>query len=586
MAEFLAQHVRPYDPVNDDYDRPPFAADIKEGKNDPIYNAHSYHTKVPPRSIIPYILHYSQPGDLVLDPFCGSGMTGVATQMCAAPPPDLLVQFADLADRVGPRACILNDLSPAACHIAHNYNTPVDVDALRSEYERIKAAVKSEFDWLYGTEHYEPAVGQYDPTKLEVSCRLTNPPDDTTQALFEGEPRKWILVSKEEVESRLGYPVAELPRDKEWGDLNVANVARWICIPAIIQYTIWSDVYRCEGLVTIEEPTGKISTRGKNAGKPMVKRKRVPRGCGSEIILWHAAVGLDGEVFETFKCPHCSVEWKKMQIPRTNLVPVVVNLSAVGIRQSKKGVEAKRIRYNRAITLRERGALCEIESRSIPYWVPATEMDTKGPKSRRNALQVREIRKVTDFWTHRNLWAYASLWDKASAASDPRIGESLRFCVTAITYYVTEKQAWGSGGGGLSGQLVSVVVFRLREKCWLMSSIERSSSFDVYGSARWLATSQVAFQNGSATSLFLPDQSIDYIFTDPPFGSNIYYSEPNLLWEAWLGKITKIQEEAVVHRKNDGGTKALADYARLMQAAFSENVSCAEAGPMGHRRVQ
>ena len=29
------------------YHREPFAADVSEGKNDPIYNAHSYHTKVP-----------------------------------------------------------------------------------------------------------------------------------------------------------------------------------------------------------------------------------------------------------------------------------------------------------------------------------------------------------------------------------------------------------------------------------------------------------------------------------------------------------------------------------------------------------
>ena len=86
LHDFIAKHAKPYDPATDDYERPPFAADIKEGKNDPIYNAHSYHTKVPPRSIIPYILHYTQPGDLVLDLFCGSGMTGVAAQMCAQPP--------------------------------------------------------------------------------------------------------------------------------------------------------------------------------------------------------------------------------------------------------------------------------------------------------------------------------------------------------------------------------------------------------------------------------------------------------------------------------------------------------------------
>jgi len=121
VTEFIAKHRRPYDPSVDDYDCPPFAADIMEGKNDPIYNAHSYHTKVPPRSIIPYILHYTQPGDLILDPFCGSGMTGVAVQMCSSPPSDLLEQFPELKERIGQRACLLNDLSPAACHIALNY---------------------------------------------------------------------------------------------------------------------------------------------------------------------------------------------------------------------------------------------------------------------------------------------------------------------------------------------------------------------------------------------------------------------------------------------------------------------------------
>jgi hypothetical protein len=192
LADFLAQHVHPYDPATDNYERPPFAADIKEGKNDPIYNVHSYHTKVPPRSIIPYILHYTQPGDLMLDPFCGSGMTGVAAQMCATPPADILAQFPEYKDRVGSRACILNDLSPGACHIAYNYNTPVDVTALTSEFDRIKAAVKDEFDWLYGTEHYEPAVGLYDPANPDVASRLKYPPPSASmQTLLDGEERNW-----------------------------------------------------------------------------------------------------------------------------------------------------------------------------------------------------------------------------------------------------------------------------------------------------------------------------------------------------------------------------------------------------------
>ena len=65
-------------------------------------------------------------------PTLRSGMTGVAALMTK-------------------RYAILNDLSPAAVHIARNYCTPVDVESLRSEFERIKSAVKDEFDWLYGT---------------------------------------------------------------------------------------------------------------------------------------------------------------------------------------------------------------------------------------------------------------------------------------------------------------------------------------------------------------------------------------------------------------------------------------------------
>src|SRR5438034_11805383 len=45
----------------------PFASDVSEGKTDPLYNAHSYHTKVPPRAVARYILWFSQPGDVILD---------------------------------------------------------------------------------------------------------------------------------------------------------------------------------------------------------------------------------------------------------------------------------------------------------------------------------------------------------------------------------------------------------------------------------------------------------------------------------------------------------------------------------------
>ncbi len=266
VAAFITRYGTPYDPETDDYQRDPFVADIREGKNDPIYNTHPYHTKVPPRAIIPYLLHYTNPGDIVLDPFCGTGMTGVAALMCEEPPEDILRSVPG-AEK-GVRRSILNDLSPAACHIAYNYCTPVDGEALTAEFERIKSAVTGTLDWLYSTEHYEPAVGIYGPTNPEVACRLKNPlPGIPQSRLLSVIDRTWELIDRTEVEKRMGpEAVAKrpLPVDVEW----------FVCIPAMILYTIWSDVYKCQGMVTIQEPTGRINKR---TGEPTSRRTRRPR---------------------------------------------------------------------------------------------------------------------------------------------------------------------------------------------------------------------------------------------------------------------------------------------------------------------
>ena len=85
IREYVQEYGTPYSEEKDDYHCEPFAADVSEGKNDSIYNAHTYHTKVPYKAIMRYILHYTRPGDIVLDGFCGTGMTGVAANMCAHP---------------------------------------------------------------------------------------------------------------------------------------------------------------------------------------------------------------------------------------------------------------------------------------------------------------------------------------------------------------------------------------------------------------------------------------------------------------------------------------------------------------------
>src|SRR5690606_5488365 len=81
IADFISYYGSHYD-SSTPFGKEPFAADVSEGKNDPVYLAHSYHTKVPHKAVMRYLLHYTMPGDVVLDSFCGTGMTGVAAQLC------------------------------------------------------------------------------------------------------------------------------------------------------------------------------------------------------------------------------------------------------------------------------------------------------------------------------------------------------------------------------------------------------------------------------------------------------------------------------------------------------------------------
>jgi hypothetical protein len=159
LAEFVTHYGRPYDPA-EKYAREPMAIDVSEGKTDPIYKAHSYHTKVPHLAIVPSILHYTEPGDIVLDGFAGSGMTGVAAQWCGTAPAayrhKLEMEWKKAgtpAPKWGARRVVLNDLSPAATFIGANYNMPFDADVFAKAGKQLLRDVDREIGWMYETLH-------------------------------------------------------------------------------------------------------------------------------------------------------------------------------------------------------------------------------------------------------------------------------------------------------------------------------------------------------------------------------------------------------------------------------------------------
>jgi len=65
----------------------------------------------------------------------------------------------------------------------------------------------------------------------------------------------------------------------------------------------------------------------------------------------------------------------------------------------------------------------------------------------------------------------------------------------------------------------------------------------------------------------LRNASVDYIFTDPPFGANIFYADLNFLLESWHRVFTAPEVEAIMDKPKN---KGLYDYQELMRACFEE----------------
>lgn len=154
LYELISYYGKPYNRDSVDYRREPFAVDVSEGKSDAVYNAHGYHTKVPHRAIMRYILHYTEPNDVILDGFCGTGMTGIAAQFCGYSGEVAELKLSgDMHVSVGDRFTVLCDLSPIATFVSFNYSNPTDLNEFQKETKKVLQKSEQELGWMYITLH-------------------------------------------------------------------------------------------------------------------------------------------------------------------------------------------------------------------------------------------------------------------------------------------------------------------------------------------------------------------------------------------------------------------------------------------------
>jgi DNA modification methylase/predicted RNA-binding Zn-ribbon protein involved in translation (DUF1610 family) len=476
IEDFIKEHGKPYDEATDDYHREPFAADVSEGKYDAIYKLHPYHTKVPHKAIMRYILHYTNPGDIVLDGFCGTGMVGIAAQMCGCPDAEFQLAVESEKKHItwGARAAIISDLSPAATYISMQYNLPIkNISEYWKRAETILDRCRKECAWMYQTIH------SYEDNNIN-----------------------------------------ELTSEQSKGEIN---------------YVIWSDVFICPN-------------------------------CGEELVFWNTAVDIEkGKVKDKFKCHFCGMEVRKNDCERAqelyfdtitqctyNLskqVPVRINYTYAGKRYEKEPDQYDFDLINK------------INNMSVDYWIPTDELpagyNTEQPKKSHG------LSKIHLFYTKRNLITLAYFYHQIDMLDE------IGFALTKVASHLTKQYrltymngCWGAGGGPMSGTLY---IPSLIKELNMLSFIEEAVRLQ---ERRQFKSSNVLISTQSATDMSqILNNSVDYIFTDPPFGENLMYSELNFIWESWLNVKTNNKQEAIVNKIQ---SKGLMEYQDLMTQCFKE----------------
>jgi len=476
LEELVSHYGKPFR-AGHNYHRDPFPIDVSVGKTDALYKAHSYHTKVPHLAIVPSVLHYTEPGDIVLDGFCGSGMTGVAALWCKSAPESYRSEIEAQWKREGLatpewglRRTILNDLSPAATMIAAGYTLPFDVAVLRDVGQMLLDAVESEVGWMYEVQHADNRTGR-------------------------------------------------------------------------LNYVVWSEVFSC------------------------------PQ-CSCEIVFANEAIDPESKtVREEFPCPQCRSALNKDRLERSFETKVDTATGApikqVRFRPMLVNYSIGKQDFERPFGESDQRILNRVDQLPLPPEIPTVRFPIE-EMAHGSRIAPKGFTHAHHFFLPRAAAALAILWRTALAQPDHPVRRML--------LWVAEQAIWGmsvlarytpthysqvnqylNGVYYIGSQIVEVSPWYILE-----GKLSRLSKAFAGLNA---SVGEVAISTGSCAALPIASHTIDYVFTDPPFGENIFYADLNFLVEAWHRVRTDAAPEAIIDVPKK---KGLFEYQELMRRCFAE----------------
>jgi hypothetical protein len=478
IEDFVKYYGESYDSETNDYRREPFASDTSSGKTHPIYTAHSYHSKIPHLAIVPYILHYTKPGDIVFDGFSGSGMTGVAAQLCGEPESNFKSNIEKDWENTGyslpqwgARNPILIDLSPVANFIAYNLNLNVSAYEFKKAADDFFKKIDNEIGWMYETNHVD--------SKLK------------------------------------GY----------------------------INYIVWSEVFICPY-------------------------------CTCDIIYMDQAYDSNtGKFAKNFSCPSCKADLTTRncehkfttQFDKT-IGKTVQKLTFVPVEIEYK-LPSDKTKYRKKPDSTDLALIDQLGNYLPKEPFPSQPI----PKEiyHYSRLEPKGVTHFHHFYLPRALHVLSFMWRIAGEWPDKRTKGFLKFMVEQCFWGFSLQARFVPSHFSQVNQYLPNVLYIppsvVEISPWYILNGKFKRLIKLLTSKHISHLKQFLISTSSSLKTSIPDNSVDYIYTDLPFGDFVPYGDLNLLIESWYQLFANLENEVLVDKKRD---KSVEKYGAMMRTAF------------------
>ena len=449
-----------------------YSKPLPSSRSGAFYNTFPYPTKISPEAIAVYIACSTNPGDLVLDAFAGSGSTGVAALLCEHPTERMrkIAKDLNVTPVWGARNAVLYEIGTYASF-----------------------AIKTILSRLSSRE-FTIAVDSF-------------------------------LKKAQDLVGGL-YGAIDLAGDT-----------------GTIRYVIWSEVLECPS-------------------------------CHSEISYFEHGTSRDPVRFkDEIVCPYCKkvhhVEEMPFtteehydrllhkQVSRKKRVPAWIYGTTNGYNWDRQATEAD------AAYIAQIESTCDVDD--VPQEIQWGELHRAGYHY--------GITHLHHFYTARNYIVMSKLWKLAETYPE-KISDALKLLLlsynashcTLMTRVVAKKNA--KDFILTSAQSGVLYISKLPvEKNILLGLKRKVKPFAETYAKLQNCTGQITIHNGSSTKMKENNDSIDFVFTDPPFGDFIPYAEVNQINELWLPKVTNRKDEVIISASQG---KNVFTYQELLTQVFSE----------------